>query len=242
MQQGHSGMVAVDNNPVPRGTAGAYKSQYVELCVNTGQHYQRLAEINVALFTNDSELFRWIRKHYQELRGWRTQWQYFLRPQSMTYVEFALDRKQKVHIYRPKDAYPPQADVDAGKYFYNNPPPPIPSNAFIHFLRECDLDSYAGSQDNEVLDIIAKKLDTRVSDSPSLSNKAYGMLIHEGPDITAILWTMTVMIVVVTGPLIAYIVTTKDVQGASGLASWALGIITLLWIGMQIDRGMNKFD
>lgn len=212
------------------------------MCVNTGQHYQRLAEIDVSKHKTDAELFRWIRKRYRELRGWRTEWQYFLRPQAMSYVEFALDRKQKVHIYRSKDAYPPQADIDAGRYLYNRPPPPIPSNTFIHFLRECDLDGYSGSQDNEILEIVARKLDTRVADSPSLTRKAYGMLIHEGPDITAILWTTTIMVMVISLPLIAFIVVTKDVQSAAGLASVALAVVTLLWMGMQIDRGMNSFD
>lgn len=160
----------------------------------------------------------------------------------MAYVEFALDRKLKVHIYRPKDAYPPQSDLDSGKYWYNDPPPPIPSNTFIHFLRECDLDAYTDTRDREMLDIIARKMDTRVSDAPSLSTKAYGMLIQEGPDITAILWTMAVMAIVITGPLIAFIVCTKDVQSAAGIAAWAFAILTLLWMGMQVDRGMNFSD
>jgi hypothetical protein len=122
---------------------------------------------------------------------------------------------------------------------YNMPPPPIPSNTFIHYLRECDLDSYLGSRDNEILEIIAKKLDTRVSDHPSLSTKAYGMLVHEGPDVTAILWTMVIMVVVLSVPLVAFIVITKDIQSATGLAATALAILTLLWMGMQVDRAMN---
>jgi hypothetical protein len=147
-----------------------------------------------------------------------------------------------VHIYQFKDAYPPKAELDAGRYMYNMPPPPIPSNTFIHYLRECDLDSYSGSQDNEILEIIAKKLDTRVSDHPSLSIKAYGMLVHEGPDVTAILWTMAILVVVVCVPLIAFIVVTKDIQSATGLAAAAFAIVTLLWMGMQVDRGMNFSD
>ena len=236
------GLVGIGYNPVPGNNHAPMQKQYVEICVNTGKHFQRLAEIDVANHKTDGELFRWIRKRYSELRGWRTKWQYFLRPQAMSYVEFALDRKQKVHIYQPKDAYPPQAEIDAGRYMYNMPPPPIPSNTFIHYLRECDLNSYSGSQDNEILEIIAKKLDTRVSDHPSLSKKAYGMLVHEGPDVTAILWTMTIMVVVMCGPLIAFTVITKDVQSATGLAAVALAVVTLLWMGMQVDRGMNFSD
>lgn len=234
--------MGIGYNPVPGNNHAPMQKQYVEICVNTGKHFQRLAEIDVANHKTDGELFRWIRKRYSELRGWRTKWQYFLRPQAMSYVEFALDRKQKVHIYQPKDAYPPQAEIDAGRYMYNMPPPPIPSNTFIHYLRECDLNSYSGSQDNEILEIIAKKLDTRVSDHPSLSKKAYGMLVHEGPDVTAILWTMTIMVVVMCGPLIAFTVITKDVQSATGLAAVALAVVTLLWMGMQVDRGMNFSD
>jgi hypothetical protein len=236
------GLVGKSHDPIPGAPFTTQQNQYVELCVNTGQHYQRLAEIDVARHKTDADLFRWIRKRYGELRGWRTKWQYFLRPQSMSYVEFALDRKQKVHIYQFKDAYPPKAELDAGRYMYNMPPPPIPSNTFIHYLRECDLDSYSGSQDNEILEIIAKKLDTRVSDHPSLSIKAYGMLVHEGPDVTAILWTMAILVVVVCVPLIAFIVVTKDIQSATGLAAAAFAIVTLLWMGMQVDRGMNFSD
>jgi hypothetical protein len=235
-------LVGKSHDPIPGAPFTTQQNQYVELCVNTGQHYQRLAEIDVARHKTDADLFRWIRKRYGELRGWRTKWQYFLRPQSMSYVEFALDRKQKVHIYQFKDAYPPKAELDAGRYMYNMPPPPIPSNTFIHYLRECDLDSYSGSQDNEILEIIAKKLDTRVSDHPSLSIKAYGMLVHEGPDVTAILWTMAILVVVVCVPLIAFIVVTKDIQSATGLAAAAFAIVTLLWMGMQVDRGMNFSD
>lgn len=234
--------MGIGYTPVPGNNHAQMQKQYVEICVNTGKHFQRLAEIDVANHKTDGELFRWIRKRYGELRGWRTKWQYFLRPQAMSYVEFALDRKQKVHIYQPKDAYPPQAEIDAGRYMYNMPPPPIPSNTFIHYLRECDLNNYSGSQDNEILEIIAKKLDTRVSDHPSLSKKAYGMLVHEGPDVTAILWTMTIMVVVMCGPLIAFTVITKDVQSATGLAAAALAVVTLLWMGMQVDRGMNFSD
>jgi hypothetical protein len=235
-------LLGTGSNSITAGSGTTSQRQYVELCVNTGRHFQRLAEIDVAKHDNDADLFRSVRQRYRELRGWRVRWQYFLRPHAMSYVEFALDRKQKVHIYRPRDAYPPQADIDAGRYLYNNPPPPIPSNAFIHFLRECDLDSYQGSQDNEILEIIAKKLDTRVSDQPCLSKKAYGMLIHEGPDITAILWTMVVMVVTLSAPLIAFFAVTKDLQSASGLFSAALAAMTLLWMGMQVDRGMNSFD
>ena len=71
-----------------------------------------------------------------------------------------------------------------------------------------------------------------------LSTKAYGMLVHEGPDVTAILWTMLIMTIVITGPMIAYIVCTKDVQSASGMAAWAFAVLTLLWMhyGLPMSR------
>lgn len=68
------------------------------------------------------------------------------------------------------------------------------------------------------------------------------MQVHEGPDVTAILWTMTIMVVAMCGPLVAFVVITKDVQSATGLAAAALAVVTLLWMGMQVDRGMNFAD
>lgn len=233
---------ATVQTPVPK---------YFELCVNTGSYCQTLSEIDVTRVAGDAELFRWIRRRYKDLRGWRTKARFCLRPKSMRFVYFGLEHKRKVHILCDTESFPPESDVTDEKYHYAPCPPkplgaaPMPSNVFIHYLHFCNLDGDPTPWQRTWFDRLPKKikdpvLDNHVSQASSRLVEAFGVHIHEGVDSAAVLWTVIITLVICLGPLLAaYIAMTGDVQSATGIASLVVAVIAALWMCMQIEVGKN---
>lgn len=234
-----------------RGCNRLVVSQYFELCVNTGSLCQSLREIDVTRVSNDVELFRWIRKSYNELRGWRRHRRFCLRPKSIRFVYFGLEQRRKVHILSKDDSYPPEDEIWAGRYHYTPCPvipkgsTPMPSDAFIHYLQYCNLDVDVLPTQRIWLDRLPKKLreplvtGSATADSNALI-EAWGVQVYEGVDAAMALWTTIVAITVALGPLLCgYISITGDVQSATSIGSVILGVMAMLWMCMQIDIGRN---
>ncbi|KAK5109262.1 hypothetical protein LTR85_003445 [Meristemomyces frigidus] len=225
--------------------------RYLELCVNTGSLCQTLSEIDVTRIASDIELFHWIRKRYKDLRGWRTQARFCLRPKSMKFVYFGLEKKQKVHILCDRESLPPEAEVIAERYHYAPCPPqppeasPMPSNVFIHFLHYCKLEPDTGRAQKIWLDRLPKKVKESLAQqhqSQGLSTlvEAWGVHVIEGVDNVRMLWTVVLTLTVSLAPLlIAYIAITGKVQDATGIASLVVAVIAALWMCMQIEIGRN---
>ena len=53
---------------MPENTA---TKKYLELCVNTGEFQRSLGEIEITNVKNDHELFKLVRRKYEELRAYR---------------------------------------------------------------------------------------------------------------------------------------------------------------------------
>jgi hypothetical protein len=92
------------------------------------------------------------------------------------------------------------------------------------------------------LDIILKRLNEKVSVNPSPANKAYGMLVNEGPDIGAVMWTIIVTSALVGGALVAFIVRTGDVGSAATIASLVVAVLALLGsvLTLCLDRARHR--
>ncbi|KAK3704684.1 ankyrin repeat [Vermiconidia calcicola] len=219
----------------------AASPKFLELCVNTGKLCQTLGETDVSAVWTDVQLFRTLRERYRKIRGWRIKRQFFLRPSDMDFVNFAFENKRRVHIYA-KESFPPETAVGHGSYHYDpcpmQPCPPMPSTAFIHWLHHCNLDKEP--MQRIWLDRLPKKLNEPVESSRDPMPIAWGMHVKEGADRAAIFWAMILMILVCIAPLVAYLVCTRDVQSATGIASTILACVALLWMAMQVDIAKNS--
>lgn len=122
---------------------------------------------------------------------------------------------------------------------------PMPSDAFIHYLQYCDLDTDVPSTQRIWLDRLPKKLKEPLVQTSTIVNsldlaEAWGVHVDEGLDATMALWTTIIALAVSLGPCLgAYIYLTGDVQSATGVASVILGVMAMLWMCMQIDIGRN---
>lgn len=225
--------------------------RYFELCVNTGSSCQSLREIDVTRIPSDVEFFRWVRKSYEDLQGWRRRKRFCLRPKSMRFVYFGLEQSNKVHILSKDESYPPQDEIAAHRYHYTPCPTipsgslPMPSDAFIHYLQYCNLDVEVPPTQRIWLDRLPKKLKeplVKASKTPDPNKfvEAWGVHIDEGLDATMALWTTIIALALGLGPLLGiYIHQTGDVQSATGIGSVILGIMAILWMCMQVDIGRN---
>ncbi|KAK5711693.1 hypothetical protein LTR17_018274 [Elasticomyces elasticus] len=225
--------------------------RYLELCVNTGRLCQSLGEIDATRITSDAELFRWVRRRYRDLRGWRMRSRFCLRPKSIRFVRFGLEQQKKVHILCEKESFPSESDVKARTYHYMPCPmsplgsPPMPSDAFIHYLHDCNLDGDDASRRSIWLNRLPKKLEESVvaqarSAGDQTLVEGWGVHVIEGIDGAAVLWTTIVALLVGIGPLLgSYIALTGDVQSATGIASLIVAIIAILMICMQIEIGRS---
>ncbi|KAK3642116.1 hypothetical protein LTR56_010987 [Elasticomyces elasticus] len=229
------------------------RPKFLELCVNTGNLCQSLGEIDATRISSDVELFRWVRKRYRDLRGWRMRSRFCLQPKTMRFVRFGLEQQKKVHILCEDESFPSEDDViKARTYHYmpcpTNPrgSPPMPSNVFIHYLHYCNLDADVPTCQNIWLNRLPKKLEESVvAEARSAGSQAlveaWGVHIIEGIDGAAVLWTTIVTLLVGIVPLLGtYIAMTGDVQSATGLASLVAAVIAILMMCIQIDLGKNN--
>ncbi|KAK5700068.1 hypothetical protein LTR97_006203 [Elasticomyces elasticus] len=226
--------------------------KFLELCVNTGSLCQSLGEIDATRITSDVELFRWVRRRYRDLRGWRMRSRFCLRPKTMRFVRFGLEQQKKVHILCEDESFPSEDDVKARTYHYKPCPtnprgsPPMPSNVFIHYLHYCNLDDDVPTCQNTWLNRLPKKLEESVAAQARFAGnqalvEGWGVHVIEGIDGTAVLWTTIVALLVGIAPLLgSYIALTGDVQSATGLASLVVAVIAILMMCMQIEMGKNN--
>ncbi|KAF2437769.1 hypothetical protein P171DRAFT_172271 [Karstenula rhodostoma CBS 690.94] len=226
------------NNIVGRGsTAGSSNSlvvpRFLELCINTGKSCQSLGEIDLTRVTCDEVLFAWVRKRYREVRGPRRHWtQYLYKPVAMKFVSFGLEsEKGKVHIFQ-ENAYPTAQHVATQTWHYwpcpLEPPLPMPSSAFIHYLCYCGENANSRSKKPVWLPRLPKKLEESLLRSTDPLAHAFGLHIVEGLNRTAILWTLFVVMTVCSGPLLGYVIATRDVQGATGIGGLIVAVLTLV--------------
>jgi hypothetical protein len=213
--------------------------RFLELCINTGKSCQSLGEIDLTRVICDDVLFAWIRKTYKEVRGPGRHWtQYLLKPVAMNFVSFGLENKEKVHIFR-ENVYPPADDVAAKKWHYLpcplEPPLPMPSSAFIHYLCHCDEQKSMSTSKHIWLDRLPKKLVESLLRSSDPLAHAYGLHIVEGLNKSAALWTLFVVMSMCSGPLLGYIIVTKDVQGVTGIGGLIVGTLTLVWMSATVS-------
>ena len=140
------------------------------------------------------------------------------------------------------NSVPSKEDVGDGNYEYRpypaKPPPPTPSQAFIHWLHYCDLDKKSNKR--IWFDRLPKKLKEPLLGATESMPVAWGMYVREGADIAAMLWTTIILIIFSLGLLAAYIVCTSNVQNATGVGSIALTVVGLLRMCVRVDMGLNR--
>lgn len=157
----------------------------------------------------------------------------------MEFVYFGLERNKTVHIFQ-KPSIPTKKDVNAKEWQYCpcplRPPSPMPSSTFIHYLSRCSEDPTAGNGKSIWLDRLPKKLNEPLKNTAEDLAMAWGLHIIEGPDMTMIVWVMLCVLAICFGPVIAYVVLRKDVQGATGIGGLYVSTLTLLWMVMKVSE------
>jgi hypothetical protein len=235
--------VGTSNTVGPHSSVGSPNStvvpRFLELCINTGKSYQNLGEIDLTRVACDEELFAWVRKRYQEVRGSRRHWtQYLFKPVAMKFVSFGLEHKEKVHIFQ-QDSYPTAQHVATHTWHYwpcpLEPPLPMPSSAFIHYLSHCNNSTQTTPKTPVWLPRLPKKLDESLLRSSDPLAHAFGLHIIEGLNKSAVLWTLFVVMSLCSGPLLGYIIMTKDVQGVTGIGGLIVGTLTLVWMSATVS-------
>lgn len=228
-------------NPTNASASLTLVPKFLELCINTGKRCQSLGEIDLTRVTSDAVLFAWVRRRYKEVRGPRRHWtQYLIKPVAMKFVSFGLENKTKVHIFAA-NKYPSEQHVASHKWHYAPCPLdselPMPSSAFIHYLCYCSGDDLGTRSRSRVwLDRLPKKLIESLMRTSDPLAHAFGLHIIEGPDRTAVLWTLFVVLTLCSGPLIAYLIKTMDVQGTTGLGGMLVAVLTLLWMAAKVSE------
>ncbi len=212
--------------------------KFFELCVNTGEFQKRLGEIDLTRVTNDLHLFELIRNQYHEIRGHRLKKHYLLKPIAMRFVHFCLEDRHRVSILK-QNSFPSQEHVTRKEYHYSPcppvPPPPMPSDTFMHLMK-CARKTGGKSCKSIWFHRLPKKLFTSITRSSEDLPTGWGVHIIEGPDSVSIIFTIICVLLVCFRPVVAYVVKTKDVSGATGIGSVFATVLTLLWMAMKIEQ------
>lgn len=226
----HPNLSNTDDHGILAGmTSSTPLRSFLELCINTGNSCQSLGEVEVSLLTSDTMLFEKVRQRYRQIRGSRIRKHFMLKPAAIEFVSFGLEKRRKVHIFN-EPSLPSADDVAAATWHYDpcppNPPPlPMPSSAFIHYLTQCtaEPDPFGRAV---WLSRLPKKLNESLFKTTDDLAMAWGIHIIEGPDPVKIMWTVFVLLVICVGPLLAYAVAKQDIQGATGIMSTYLAVMT----------------
>ncbi|KAL9110801.1 MAG: hypothetical protein Q9187_008008, partial [Circinaria calcarea] len=212
--------------------------RFFELCINMGNFWQSLGEIDLTYVDNDNSLGQKISDRYYEVRGFRTKQHFLLKPVNIKYVSFGLENRHKVHIFE-EDSVPTHTD----HYEWNPCPPkycppwgPVPRSAILHWLTRCKATNTGDGTKATWLNRLPKKLHESITQCSDDLPTAWGIHIIEGPDRARILWTMIIVLATYLGPVVAYVVVAKDVQGATGIGGMAVAVLTLLWMLMKIEE------
>ena len=216
---------------------------FLELCVNTGNLWQSLGEIDITHVKNDVSLGKKIRERYNKVRGFRIKKHFLLKPVNICYVGFGLESRHKVHILK-KNSVPAKKDAYQWDPCPPNhhPPPygPVPRSVILHWLKSCK----AGSNSDMLKAIWLKRLPKKLNESVTQCSDdlptAWGIHIIEGPDKVWMLWTMICALAVCFGPVLAYVILTKDIQGATGIGGMAVAVLTFIYMLMKIEEWKDE--
>ncbi|KAF3770699.1 hypothetical protein M406DRAFT_320478 [Cryphonectria parasitica EP155] len=192
------------------------------MCVNTGDIYKTLAEIETSQIMSDSQAFLKMREKYLEVRGFRSRFHALVKPVTLRFVKFQLwDLRNGYISICEQDCIP----SDRTEYDYvpsDIKPPPMPPEVFIHYLEHDEGD--ISPLRNHWLPRLPKKRRTRVITDATLGSDAWGIHIIEGPNREVVFWVClaTIAASVVAGVLWSGL--RADVPGGMGIGSLAVAV------------------
>ncbi|MCJ1359520.1 MAG: hypothetical protein MMC33_009522 [Icmadophila ericetorum] len=120
-----------------------------------------------------------------------------------------------------------------------NPPPygPVHPNRILHWLdQRCNVLAPGAAYKDLWLKRLQKKLNDSITNCNEDLPEAWGIHIIDGADKVAMLWTVICVLAVCLAPVAAYVVLTKDIQGASGTGGLIVAVLTILWMAMKIEE------
>ena len=151
-------------------------------------------------------------------------------------LQFGVQQRHIVGIYRTPAELPPEAEVLSQRYHYFECPtlnqPPIPSHLFMHYLYAArhfhnaspPVGIHSGTT---MLNRVPKKLGSSIFAQATSDSEVFGWGIHivEGPNMAAVCWILTggLMISFLVSVLYAYISGIQD-QGFD-IGSWLMSVI-----------------
>jgi hypothetical protein len=79
-------------------TTSSVTKMYMELCVNTGEFEKRLGEIDITQAKCDGELFTLLKKRYEAIRSYRTNFS-LLKPVGVHYVQVRISTSFALSLF-----------------------------------------------------------------------------------------------------------------------------------------------
>lgn len=202
---------------------------FLELCVNTGKFRTTLHEISLVSVGSDSELFRKIKDGYIRLRGFRATRYFLIEPVAVQFVRFCIEERHRVGILEKPLALPPEEEVIAERYQYKpcplRPPPPIPSNIFVHYFN-----SSANHPRSVWIDRLPKKLRESIQNSHEPLPIGWGIHIIEGPNRHAIFWMLVLFACLSLLASCMWTVLKGDIQGGFGVGAWMVSVPSVVML------------
>ncbi|RDW63555.1 hypothetical protein BP6252_11100 [Coleophoma cylindrospora] len=206
--------------------------QFLELCVNTGEHLKELGEIDLTSATCDGDLFGAVQERYLQIRGFRSKL-WFLKPARISYVRFSVEQRHRIGILQKPLAVPPKSEVDSKRWIYNPCPldgdPPIAEHLFLHYL-QCS----QRSRNLFWLHRMPRKLSTRILED-GIASAAFGWGVHidEGPDYRFFLWFNFICLFMSGVFATMWTIYKHDFQGAFGFACWLIATLNTFMLALM---------
>jgi hypothetical protein len=198
---------------------------FLELCVNTGKFRTTLHEISLVHVGNDGELFTKIKDGYRHLRGFRATRYFLIEPVAVQFVRFCVEERHRVGIL----ALPPEEEVIGKRYQYQpcplRPPPPIPSNVFVHYFN-----SSVYHPRSVWMDRLPKKLQESIQSSCEPLTIGWGIHIIEGPNHNTIFWMLVLFVCLSLFASCIWTVLKGDIQGGFGIGAWMVSVPSVMML------------
>ncbi|KAI0471967.1 hypothetical protein GGR56DRAFT_656319 [Xylariaceae sp. FL0804] len=205
--------------------------RYFLVCVNTGPHQIRLAQIDVTHIHNDQSLYGLVWESYKGMRGSLFNNRLMV-PTTVSYVKFELVHKHSTgeHVGNyEKDSIPTIKEVMGQEYTFSPCPPrvgllPIQQHIFMHSL--LNPGDHTGSL---AIQRLPKKLKERLSVTAgsTTSPLGWGVYIIEGPDMFLVSMLLAITMFFVLSLVSIWSVLKDDVQGGTGIGQFALAFLAL---------------
>ncbi|TRX94215.1 hypothetical protein FHL15_004983 [Xylaria flabelliformis] len=214
----------------PQGT-----NRYLLLCVTTGLHQIKLAQIDVTNIAYDATLYSKIKEAYSEMRGSLSK-NILVVPKTVEYVKFELVRFKKsgacVGNYET-NSIPSIKEVIRQEYTFNPCPPrigrlPIQPHIFMHsFLNPGD---HSGSL---AVSQLPKKVNemlrmTELDNSQELPY-GWGIFIVEGFNETLVAYIVLLVLSIILLVVVLWSSILKDISGGVGIGQFGLGFAAVLF-------------